>query len=82
MDGEHDVPGNVVYLRGEVKPSATRRLDMNISDAVASPKDDGVRRQLLVLAKSISMESPIHALLMGQTMNKHDSPVGGACPRS
>ena len=52
-DGEHDVPGNVVS-RGEAKPGTARRLDMNIPDAIASPKDDGARRQLLISSKSIS----------------------------
>ena len=57
---KHDVPGNVVS-RGEAKPGTARRLDMNIPDAIASPKDDGTRRQLLVSSKSISTGSPIRA---------------------
>ena len=32
-DEEQDVPGNVVSSRGEAKPGAARRLDMNIPDA-------------------------------------------------
>ena len=54
LDGDHDVPGNVVYSRGEAKPG--------IPDDAASPKDDGARRQLLVSAKSISTGSPIRFL--------------------
>ena len=35
---------------------------MNIPDDVASPKHDGARRQLLVLALPISTGSPIQAV--------------------